>query len=555
MKKRLPVRIELDKRGIDLHSSRCPLCDEDLETTDHTMIFCSYTRDIWNRVFQWWGLGSFLNYDFNEILGGNSGVSTSSFGKKIWQAVEWISAYYIWKNRNNRIFRGTSWCAPVTLSEIQVKSFEWISLRSKGEKFDWLTWLSSPHINKIALAFQKKTIDRKGIKMKNVEEKFKIVRSIGEECIQEEELLDLLKNNKPQPICYDALEPSGRMHIAEGIMKIIHVNKLTSLGIKVKIWIADICAILNNKLGGDMKIIETVGRYMIEIWKASGMNLDNVEFIWSSEEISSRSDEYWNLVLDIARRNTLRRIKMCCPDMDDKNDDKKDVAQIFYRCMQCADIIFLKADICQFGMDQLEVNVLAREYCDDIERKNKPVILSHHMLPDLLQGQEKKKKMSTSDSSSAIFMEDEEAEVNLKIKKAYCPPNIVQGNPCLEYIKHIIFPWFNEFKVERKAENGGEKVFTSFEKLVAAYEKGDLHPADLKPSLSKALNTILQPVHDHFKNDVSAKDLLKRVKAFKVKEKEKEKERQRENSMVKKGESVSLTSSGESSTSSPSTTE
>ncbi|KAF5804316.1 putative tyrosine--tRNA ligase [Helianthus annuus] len=36
-----------------------------------------------------------------------------------------------------------------------------------------------------------------------------------------------------------------------------------------------------------------------------------------------------------------------------------------------------KADICQLGMDQRKVNVLAREYCDDIKRKNKPIILSH----------------------------------------------------------------------------------------------------------------------------------------------------------------------------------
>ena len=50
-----------------------------------------------------------------------------------------------------------------------------------------------------------------------------------------------------------------------------------------------------------------------------------------------------------------------------------------------------------------------------------------------------------------------QAEVNVKIKKAYCPPKVVEGNPCLEYVNYIIFPWFNEFKVERKAENGGDK--------------------------------------------------------------------------------------------------
>ncbi|XP_057464903.1 tyrosine--tRNA ligase 1, cytoplasmic-like isoform X3 [Actinidia eriantha] len=264
-------------------------------------------------------------------------------------------------------------------------------------------------------------------------------------------------------------------------------------------------------MGGDLKKIQTVGHYMIEIWKAVGLNLqgDKVEFLWSSEEINSRSHEYWPLVMDIARRNKLPRIMRCVQIMGRSEQDELTAAQILYPCMQCADIFFLKADICQLGMDQRKVNVLAREYCDDIKRKNKPIILSHHMLPGLQQGQE---KMSKSDPSSSIFMEDEEAEVNLKIKKAYCPPMIVAGNPCLEYIKFIIFPWFHEFKVERNADNGGEKTFSSFEELVADYESGNLHPADLKPALSKAINKILQPVRDHFKNDPTAKELLRRVK-------------------------------------------
>ena len=45
----------------------------------------------------------------------------------------------------------------------------------------------------------------------------------------------------------------------------------------------------------------------------------------------------------------------------------------------------LQADICQLGMDQRKVNMLAREYCDKIKRKLKPVILSHEMLPGLLE--------------------------------------------------------------------------------------------------------------------------------------------------------------------------
>ncbi|RHN76674.1 putative tyrosine--tRNA ligase [Medicago truncatula] len=135
------------------------------------------------------------------------------------------------------------------------------------------------------------------------------------------------------------------------------------------------------------------------------------------------------------------------------------------------------------------------------------------MLPGPQQGQE---KMSKSDPLSCIFMEDEEADVNVKIKKAYCPPKITEGNPCLDYIKQLVLPWFNEFTVERSADNGGNKTFKSFEELVADYEIGELHPADLKPALSKSLNKILEPVRLHFRTNKEAKELLKKVKAYKI---------------------------------------
>ncbi|KAK1668510.1 hypothetical protein QYE76_056669 [Lolium multiflorum] len=346
------------------------------------------------------------------------------------------------------------------------------------------------------------------------DERFALLMSIGEECIQTDELRLLLQNKeKAFPICYDGFEPSGRMHIAQGIVKTINVNKMIRAGCKVKIWIADWFAQLNNKMGGDLEKIQTVGRYMIEIWKAAGMDLDGVEFLWSSEEINKRADEYWTLVMDIARRNKVKRITRCCTIMGRADNEELTAAQIFYPCMQCADIFFLKADICQLGMDQRKVNMLAREYCDDIKRKHKPIILSHHMLPGFKEGQE---KMSKSDPSSAIFMEDDEAQVNLKIKQAFCPSNIVEGNPCLEYIKYIVFPWFERFEVVRKEKNGCSKTFLSMDDLITDYASGALHPADVKPALAKAINEILKPVRDHFNTSKEAKNLLNTVKMYRV---------------------------------------
>lgn len=337
--------------------------------------------------------------------------------------------------------------------------------------------------------------------------------------MQEQELRNLLEK-KPLPVCYDGFEPSGRMHIAQGVMKALNVNKLTRSGCVFKFWVADWFALLNNKMGGDLKKIRKVGEYMIEVWKAIGMDMDKVEFHWTSDEINDRAGEYWPLVMDIARVNTLKRIIRCSQIMGRAESDETGMpnlnltaAQIFYPCMQCADIFFLKADICQLGMDQRKVNMLAREYCDMKKKKLKPIILSHHMLSGLLQGQE---KMSKSDPSSAIFMEDSESEVKTKIKKAYCPPQVSEGNPCLEYIKYVILPWFGYFEVSRSEENGGNVKYESYESLEKEYLSGALHPGDLKPALAKAINTILQPVRDHFKNNAQAKALLKQIRSYKV---------------------------------------
>merc|ERR1719343_829739 len=132
------------------------------------------------------------------------------------------------------------------------------------------------------------------------------------------------------------------------------------------------------------------------------MDMSHVKFLWSSDQISQHAGEYWGQVLDIARKTTLARVKKCCQIMG-RGEDSLTAAQIMYPIMQSTDIFFLKADVCQLGVDQRKVNMLARDYCDSSGRKTKPVILSHHMIYGLAAGQA---KMSKSNPDSAIFMED-----------------------------------------------------------------------------------------------------------------------------------------------------
>ena len=346
----------------------------------------------------------------------------------------------------------------------------------------------------------------------SIDEKIKLVKEVGEEIIKEEELRSLFERDE-MPICYDGFEPSGRMHIAQGLLRAINVNRLTKAGCVFVFWIADYFALMNNKLDGDMRKIHIVGRYFVEVWRAAGMDLKNVKFLWCSDEISKNSYDYWQSVINIARANNIDRIKRCCQIMGRKEGDSLQASQIMYPCMQCTDIFFLKSSITQLGMDQRKVNMLAREYCDEINKTHKPIVVSHHMLKSLIKGVE---KMSKSIPDSAIFMEDSAKEVERKIKKAYCPEKDTEDNPILDYVKYLLFPKFGKFELKRPEQYGGDKTYNTYEEMCEDYKKGDLNPGDLKPNVARLINEMIEPVRKHFENDPEAKKILKIIESFKV---------------------------------------
>ncbi|XP_071719380.1 uncharacterized protein [Rutidosis leptorrhynchoides] len=143
-RRRIPVREELDKRGVDLHSVLCPLCDDVIESVDHTLLECKKVIEVWKKVLNWCGFSSAPLSNLDNLLLGMSGLPLLDSGKHIWQGIIWVACYLIWKNRNHVIFKNKGWTAPCALSEIQVKSFEWIVKRFKGKSIDWHSWFHNP---------------------------------------------------------------------------------------------------------------------------------------------------------------------------------------------------------------------------------------------------------------------------------------------------------------------------------------------------------------------------------------------------------------------------
>lgn len=356
-------------------------------------------------------------------------------------------------------------------------------------------------------------------------ERLKILLNVGEEIIGEKELKELL-NSGEEIIAYDGFEPSGQMHIAQGLLKTININKFIKAGIKFKMLVADWHAFANKKMGGDLEKIKTVGKYFIEVWKASGLDIENVEFVWASELV--KDPNYWKLVLQIASTNSIKRFIRTAEIMGREESFDLSASQIIYSCMQTADIFTLGAKITQLGMDQRKINVLSREIGVQLGFW-KPIIISHHMIlglgkPPKTQSTVKRAtemKMSKSNPDNAVFMTDSEDEVRSKITKAWCPVGEVKENPVLEYFKYIVFEsldrlQINHLIIDRLEQFGGKVEFSTFEELEKQYLDGKIHPEDLKNSLALYINKLLDPVRSHFEKNPYARSLIDQVKSYQI---------------------------------------
>ena len=344
-----------------------------------------------------------------------------------------------------------------------------------------------------------------------------ILRPPTEEVVTEEELRNLLET-KERIVAYDGFEPSGLMHLGTGLLRAFKLQDFLDAKIDFIIYLADWFAYLNNKLGGDMEKIRKCGEYFIEGWRACGIDVGKIKIVWSSEVV--KDPEYWEMFLRISKLVTVKRTLRAVSIAGRREAEVRHPSLLLYPLMQAADIFFLNdkkgVDICQLGMDQRKVNMLAREIAPKLER-SPPVCVHHHLLLGLQAGGKMEKdvaelKMSKSKPLGAIFIHDSDAEIREKVLKAFCPPS-AENNPVLEILKYIIFRKLESFEVKTR---GGRERFSCYEDVERAFLEKKIHPLDLKESVASALCEILHPVREHFEKNKRAGELYESVRLARV---------------------------------------
>jgi tyrosyl-tRNA synthetase len=351
-----------------------------------------------------------------------------------------------------------------------------------------------------------------------------------EEVLTGEELAALLASDVP-PRHYIGFEISGRIHVGTGLLCMAKLRDFQRAGIETTVFLADWHTWINDKLGGDPATIrELATGYFAEGMKASmlcvGGDPEAVRFVLGSD-LYRQVDDYWATVVEVGKHTSLARMQRSITIMGREEGEAVDFAKLIYPAMQVADIFKLGVNLAHAGMDQRKAHVIARDVALQVQRnplvgpdgaRAKPIALHHPLLLGLgkppvwpvppdgnLRDLRTAMKMSKSKPSSAIFIHDSPDEIATKVRKAFCPPGVVEFNPVLDWTRQLLFGVFDEpLRVPRSERHGGPVTFDAYEELEAAYRQERLHPMDLKSAVTDRLVEVLEPARRHFEDPARA---------------------------------------------------
>ena len=331
-------------------------------------------------------------------------------------------------------------------------------------------------------------------------DKIELVKRNIEEILVEDELKKLMTKKNPRIYC--GYEVSGPVHLGtwSNIRKLIDFQKA---GMKVVVLLADYHTWLNLK--GEREWIGDMVDYWKNTFIACGLDPKKTEFVLGSSFQTKK--EYLDDVLTLAINTTIQRALRSMQGVA-RNVKNAHVSQIIYPLMQITDIKHLKVDAALGGMEQRKIHALGREVIGKIDWK-KPVCLHNELLVSL-KGPEV--KMSSSKPETMILLHEDPKEIEKIIGKSFCPAKKVNENPIFQIIKLHIFPEYDKFELKRDKKFGGDLSFKTLDKLEKSYEKGEIHPLDLKKAVAKYLIEMLEPIRKYFKKNSKYLKPLKAIK-------------------------------------------
>ncbi|GJW93134.1 RNA-directed DNA polymerase, eukaryota, reverse transcriptase zinc-binding domain protein [Tanacetum coccineum] len=144
---KLSSKVNLDRIGIDVDSTLCSICGEDVETVNHIFFSCEMAKDLWALLAKWWSLDIPICSNFLEWSSWLDSLHLSSKKKLFLDGVGGTLLWSIWNFRNRLLFTVPPPKKAVLWDNIVSQSFLWISFRNPKLNFSWVGWIQHPLVS------------------------------------------------------------------------------------------------------------------------------------------------------------------------------------------------------------------------------------------------------------------------------------------------------------------------------------------------------------------------------------------------------------------------
>ncbi|GJY89098.1 RNA-directed DNA polymerase, eukaryota, partial [Tanacetum coccineum] len=126
----LPTRFNLSRRGIDIESISCPICDCGVETSSHLFFRCSLSRQIVSKILLWWDVPYVEVESYAEWLEWLGSVRMLASLKLMFEGVFSVFWWLLWIFRNKTVFETSSPSKSILFDDVVSSSFHWRRSRS-----------------------------------------------------------------------------------------------------------------------------------------------------------------------------------------------------------------------------------------------------------------------------------------------------------------------------------------------------------------------------------------------------------------------------------------
>ncbi|XP_076906324.1 uncharacterized protein LOC143562392 [Bidens hawaiensis] len=137
---RIPVLLELVKRGISVTTAVCPVCEDDLESAEHLVVSCNFAQSLWSVISLWCKVPYIYAFSVKDLLELHRFTRFPKRKAKAFNVVCLMTIWCIWSARNALLFEGKPLNINNVVGEIKALSFLWVKNRGRNASLTWEKW-------------------------------------------------------------------------------------------------------------------------------------------------------------------------------------------------------------------------------------------------------------------------------------------------------------------------------------------------------------------------------------------------------------------------------